>query len=167
MWPGLSNAPFCRLRRLGEEEAARTRYCIPQMRGLALRHRASRPLPSPLCRALESPVNVALLAYHNVSITFHRVHKYRRQLRTPQKSPKISLDSGVCELIGVWHIFTYQKTGHVSAPEQHWYSVVLPRPQYRHADDHPETVLLETPLLTVGMLHSSNGMEEKGKNRSV
>ncbi|MGZ6364851.1 MAG: hypothetical protein ACXWPS_02685 [Ktedonobacteraceae bacterium] len=53
---GLSNAPLCRLRRLGEEEGAWTRYCIPQMRGLALRHRANRPLQSPLWRVLESPV---------------------------------------------------------------------------------------------------------------
>ena len=52
---GLSHSPFCRLRRLGEEEVARTRYCIPQMRGLALRQRASRPLQSPFWRELESP----------------------------------------------------------------------------------------------------------------
>ncbi|MGZ6304678.1 MAG: hypothetical protein ACXWPG_21280 [Ktedonobacteraceae bacterium] len=51
----LSTSPFCRLRPLGEEEGAGTRYCIPQMRGLALRHRASRPLQSPFRRELENP----------------------------------------------------------------------------------------------------------------
>ena len=62
---GLSNSPFCRLRRLGEEEGARIRSCIPQMRGLALRQRASRPLQSPFGENWKALLLFELNLYNN------------------------------------------------------------------------------------------------------
>jgi hypothetical protein len=54
--------------------------------------------------------------------TGERVRQETKEIlagKTPKRAYMTSsLNSGVCKLIGVWHISTYQVSGHVSAPEQ-------------------------------------------------